>query len=381
MSNMLIACDPPVNKNGFNVGGTHAVVGCIIAELERTGYGVHLVTAEMFGQVPPNQDAYSYLCELLDGMDFNMVHLATQGRICLLVRRYCEERGLPYSTAYHTQIPEYLELRHGISKNIGYEFMRWFCNTAEYTIVPTPDMAETLRANGITNVVSCLHGVDTERFHPVADKTTLLPDLPRPHFLYVGRISPEKSPEDFMRLDLPGTKIVVGGASGGLDQAELEKEYPDVHFAGVQTGDDLARFYASADVFVFPSRTDTFGLVLLEALAAGVPVAAYPVTGPIDVITDPTVGCLDDDLYAAAINALQLSPEACRNFALQHSWPESVSRWLAFHKPFPSENRTFSVRPDTTVPYTLLEKLVSETERMLFASEPAGPYSGKTKVH
>jgi glycosyltransferase involved in cell wall biosynthesis len=165
--------------------------------------------------------------------------------------------------------------------------------------------------------------VDTELFRP-RDKAFL--DLPRPVFLYFGRLAVEKGVEDFLRLDLPGTKLVVGD---GPAAAALSARYPEAVFAGVRYGDDLAAHIAASDVFVFPSRTDTFGLVLLEAMACGIPVAAYPVTGPVDVVVDGVTGVLGEDLGSAALAALQLSPDACRSHAMKFSWAAATSQFLA----------------------------------------------------
>jgi glycosyltransferase involved in cell wall biosynthesis len=374
----LIACDPPVNRNGPNVGGVHAVAGSITNELELRRQPVELITNEIFAGVDKNLAGYERVSNLLDGMSLDLAHIVTQSRLGLLVRRYCIERGLAFSTAYHTQLPEYLELRYGVPLDVGYDYIRWFCEPAHRVIAPTPAMAATLQKHGVVNAVSCLHGVDTVRFHP-AEKKDLFAHLPGPIFLFVSRVSPEKSPEDFLKLNLPGTKVMVGGASGGLSLESLKLRYPDTVFMGVRTGDELAEIFRNADVFVFPSKTDTFGLVLLEALASGIPVAAYPVTGPIDVITDPRVGCLDFDLRAAALAALKLSGEDCRSFALQHSWSESVTRWLGYHTPCQSLDGKRGKWLDST-PHRMIEWLVGMTEQMLFADEPAGPYSASLKT-
>ncbi len=376
MSNTtLIACDPPVNRDGPNVGGVHAVTGNIATELEHRGDKVHLVTNEIFAGMDQNLPRYDMVASLLDKTSWDTIHIVTQSRLGYLVRRYCVERGLTFSTAYHTQLPEYLYLRYGVPLDVSYDYMRWFCEPAHRVIAPTPAMAATLRHYGISNAVSCLHGVDTVNFHPTNDKLSLFADLPRPIFLFVSRVSPEKSPEDFLKLELPGTKIMVGGASGGLSLEDLQSRYPDTVFLGVKTGEELQQIFRIADVFVFPSKTDTFGLVLLEALASGVPVAAYPVTGPIDVITDPRVGCLDFDLRAAALRALKLSSQECRDFALQHSWPASVTEWLTHHVPARSQGLAQSHKE--SVPYLMIEWLVGMTEQLLFADEPSGPYAKK----
>jgi glycosyltransferase involved in cell wall biosynthesis len=302
-------------------------------------------------------------------------------RLGLLARRYCAARNLRFTTTYDTLIPEYLEVRHGVPSWLGYVYVRWFHKKATRVIAPTPSMVARLQERGLTNAVACPHGVDTEMFKP-GDKTFL--DLPRPIWLYVGRITPEKKPEDFLSLQLPGSKLLVGGASGGLSQAELLARYPDAHFVGVKTGAELARYYAAADVFIFPSTTDTFGLVMLEAMASGLPVAAYPVTGPLDVVTDERVGCLHEDLQVAALEALKLSGKDCREFAEKQTWANSIGKFashLTLCRPVNAVNDSFALlrlfldRTLFSLPNIALERLVAKTASVLFAAEPAGPYS------
>jgi glycosyltransferase involved in cell wall biosynthesis len=390
----LIICDPPVGKSDANVGGTHGVIGNLRGEFEALGHQVELITGDILYGVPPGESGYPLVCELLDKTEFDQIHLVTQARLGLLVREYCIERGLKFTAAYHTQIPEYLEVRHGMPKDMGYGYMKWFLNAAERVIVPTPEMAQRLRDNGCNNVVSCLHGVNTDRFRPrnkgKAKKKTasqphpfcpcpaslgngkkhgMLAHLPGPLWLFVGRLVPEKNLEGFLSLDLPGTKVVVGD---GPLRASLEAKYPGAYFAGVQTGDALAEYYADCDCFVFPSLTDTFGLVLLEAMAAGLPCAAFPVTGPIDVVTDPRTGVLDNDLAKAALAAIKLDPKDCRAFALQHSWTEAAKRFLS-HQVDAGVRRGI-VAPGN--PYlSHLEHFVTTTELLLFGPEPAGPFA------
>ena len=207
---------------------------------------------------------------------------------------------------------------------LGYAVMRWFHGPSKGVMVATPTLRQDLEARGFDNVKTWSRGVDVEMFRPRNDHAL---DLPRPIFLYVGRVAVEKNLEDFLRLELPlGTKVVVGD---GPQRAALEARYPEAVFTGTKQGDELARHYAAADVFVFPSRTDTFGLVMLEALASGVPVAAYPVPGPNDVIDGHGVGVLDDDLGFAALQALAIPPQRCRAHAVKHSWTACAEQFLA----------------------------------------------------
>src|SRR3984885_16117882 len=211
------------------------------------------------------------------------IHIATEGPIGLLVRRYCRKRRLPFTTSFHTRFPEYISARLPVPESWIWRALRRFHGASQAVMAATPALASELRARGFRNVVLWPRGVDVSQFHPrVADL-----GLPRPVFLCVGRVAVEKNLEAFLDLDLPGTKVIGGE---GPARAALMRNYPQAVFPGAQQGEELARSYAAADVFVFPSRTDTFGLVLLEALASGTPVAAFPVSGPRDVIGTAPVG-------------------------------------------------------------------------------------------
>jgi glycosyltransferase involved in cell wall biosynthesis len=259
----------------------------------------------------------------LERLEPTAVHIATEGPIGLAARRWCRRTGHPFTTAYHTQFPEYVRARAPVPLSLGYAWMRWFHGAAARTLVATPSMRRQLEARGFSNLATWSRGVDSELFQP-GDKQFL--QLPRPVWLYLGRVAVEKGIEDFLRLDLPGSKLVVGD---GPARAGLAAQFPQAHFVGFKHGEDLARHIAAADVFVFPSRTDTFGLVLLEAMACGVPVAAYPVTGPIDVVVDGRTGVLDEDLERAAMAALELEPAACRAHALGYSWEACTRQFVA----------------------------------------------------
>ena len=251
----------------------------------------------------------------LDDFQPEAIHIATEGPIGRAGRRYCLKRKLPFTTSYHTQFPHYLRAYFGIPKWATYRFIRWFHGPARATLAPTQTVVDELHAHGLPKAKTWSRGANTKLFR-MQDKTRYA-DMPRPIFLYAGRVAVEKNIEAFLKLDLPGTKAVVGD---GPVKAKLQKQYPDVHWAGYQFGEDLAAHYASADVFVFPSLTDTFGVVMLEANASGLPVAAYPVTGPVDVVKQGITGCLDDDLRRACLDALELDPRACHDYALQNSW-------------------------------------------------------------
>ncbi len=249
----------------------------------------------------------------------------------MAARRYCRKRNMPFTTAFHTKFPEYLNARFRVPVKWTYAAMRRFHAPSRSIMVATATVERELTQYGFKNIKRWSRGVDTALFRP-REKDFL--DLPRPISLYVGRVAVEKNIEAFLALKHPGTKVVVGD---GPKLQQLSRKYPDVVFAGVKEGEDLARYFAAADVFVFPSLTDTFGLVLLEALACGVPVAAYPVAGPLDVIGDAPVGCLDNDLGLAMQKALKASPLECRAHAERYSWGASTSQFLANIHPFPAE--------------------------------------------
>ena len=258
----------------------------------------------------------------IEALDPDAIHIATEGPLGHLARRYCRRRRYPFTTSFHTLFPEYLHARWRLPMGWSYAFLRRFHGAAACTMVATPSIEANLRRHGFRHIRRWSRGVDTALFRPRAKE--FLP-YPRPISLYVGRIAVEKSIEDFLALNLPGTKVIVGD---GPQQEEMRRKYPQAVFLGVKRGEELARHYAAADVFVFPSRTDTFGLVMLEALASGVPVAAYPVPGPLDVIDGSGAGVLADDLRQAVEGALALDPAHCRRHAEAYSWANSARQFL-----------------------------------------------------
>ncbi len=260
------------------------------------------------------------------------IHIATEGPLGLAGRRYCVKRGLPFTTAYHTRFPEYIHARSGIPVGMTYTLVRWFHAPASAVMVATQSIEDELKSRGFKNIRRWTRGVDTAMFRPGEKDDDLYP-WARPISLYVGRVAVEKNIEAFLALDIPGTKVVVGD---GPQLEQLKNRYPKVKFLGAKVGEDLAQHYRSADLFVFPSRTDTFGLVLLEALASGLPVAAYPVAGPQDVLGGSPAGCLNDDLAKASLTALAIEPGLCRAHALDYSWEVSARQFLANLDPFDS---------------------------------------------
>jgi glycosyltransferase involved in cell wall biosynthesis len=251
------------------------------------------------------------------------LHIATEGPLGLSARKFCLRWGLRFTTSYHTQFPQYLRARFPIPIRTSYRILRRFHGAAARCMVSTGSLRKELAAYGFTNLALWQRGVDTEVFKP-APKDFL--DLPRPVAAYVGRVAVEKNIGAFLSMPWPGSKIVIGD---GPERARLEQQYPGAVFAGYRFGEHLANTLAAADVMVFPSRTDTFGLVNLESMACGVPVAAYPVTGPIDVIQDGVTGALDEDLAKAAWRALRIDPKACRERALRSGWDVSTRQFEA----------------------------------------------------
>lgn len=313
------------------VNGVVRTLETLGRELVRMGHVVKFVTPEGFRTVPmPTYPeiklalfARRAVGRIIDAFKPDAIHIATEGPVGLATRRNCMRRGLSFTTSFHTRFPEYIHARFGIPTAWNYAGLRWFHGPAQAVMVATRTLERDLTKRGFKNLRLWSRGVDVDLFKP-GDKSWL--DLPRPVFLYVGRVAIEKSVEEFMKLDLPGSKLVVGD---GPQLGELRARYPKVRFVGPKFGPELARHYAASDVFVFPSRTDTFGLVVLEALASGLPVAAHPVQGPNDIIgTNTTVGILDEDLGVAARRALLLKPETCRAFATGFSWEACTRQFL-----------------------------------------------------
>jgi glycosyltransferase involved in cell wall biosynthesis len=250
------------------------------------------------------------------------IHIATEGPIGWSVRAYCRRRKLAFTTSYTTRFPEYVEVRTSIPAGVGYAVLRHFHSAAAMTMVATASLRHELNSRGFRRLGFWGRGVDTNLFTPDAPANL---DLPRPIFMTMGRVAVEKNLEAFLALELPGSKVVIGE---GPQRDELERRFPQAIFLGEKKGADLSSHLAAADVFVFPSRTDTFGVVQLEALACGTPVAAFPVTGPLDVIADRPIGALSEDLGEACIRALGMSREACRNFAIERSWENSARQLI-----------------------------------------------------
>ena len=321
---IAITCDVGYPQiNGVVTTITHT-----IANLKKLGHEVKLITPDLFKTYTwPGypEDRMAFLCgpklrPILKKFSPDALHIVTEGAIGFATRRYCREFGYHFTSAYLTRFPEYLKLRYDFPMTISSTYLQWFHRRSARVMVATESLANELSMNGYRQLARWSRGVDTELFKP-RDKNFIT--APRPIFMFVGRVAVEKNIEAFLKLELPGTKYIVGD---GPSKVELQKNYPDAVFTGYQQGENLAKFLAAADVFVFPSRTDTFGLVALEALASGVPVAAFPVPGPLDVITDPQVGVLHTDLHTAAMAALTFKADDCREFASQFTWQKCTQQ-------------------------------------------------------
>jgi glycosyltransferase involved in cell wall biosynthesis len=305
-------------------------------ELELMGHTVEMLTPLSFKTVPcptypdirlslfPGQKTRQII------RDFNpdAIHIATEGPLGLTARAYAKTHGLNFTTAYHTRFPEYVKARTGIPLSWTYTFLRWFHRPSKAVMAPTRVVIEDLEKYQFQNVVLWERGVDLEVFK--CQRLNKLDTAP-PIFLYVGRVAVEKNLEAFLQLDLPGSKWVAGA---GPDLERLKKDYPEVNYLGVLNQAELAEVYASSDVFVFPSKTDTFGLVLLEAMACGCPVAAYPVTGPLDVVGDSDAGVLHHDLQQAALEALNIPRTKARIHAEKFSWARATEQFVEHLHPF-----------------------------------------------
>ena len=314
------------------INGVVRTLNSVRGELESMGHQVLIVSPEQFASMPCPTYPEIRLAfarsgavgRLLESFGADAIHLATEGPVCLAARTWCLARGLPFTSAYHTQFPDYIAARTGANPDWIWRYIRWFHRPAESILVSTPSVAATLVRQGLHQVREWGRGVDFAQFGFDGARDPEMAALPGPIQLYVGRVAVEKNIEAFLSCPHPGSKVVVGD---GPARAALARRFPDAVFLGQRSGADLAAAYRTADVLVFPSRTDTFGLVMIEALACGTPVAAYPVTGPIDVL-DARVGAMDEDLDRAIAAALTRAPVTCAAFAARFSWPASARQFL-----------------------------------------------------
>jgi glycosyltransferase involved in cell wall biosynthesis len=313
------------------INGVVRTLSLTVEQLEQKGHSVLVIEPGLFATVPcPTYPEIRLAClpqsraaQLLRDFSPDAVHIATEGPLGMATRKWCMQQQMPFTTSYHTQFPEYLRARVPIPLALSYALLRRFHRAAKRTFVATPTVQRQLESRNFGNIVRWSRGVDVAMFRP---QSKAFLSLPRPIAIYVGRVAVEKNIHDFLNMPWAGSKVVVGD---GPERAMVERKYSQVHFAGYKVGAELSQYVAAADVFVFPSRTDTFGLVLLEAMASGVPVAAYPVTGPIDVVQRGVSGILDNDLASAARNALTLNPERCREYAMKFTWAAATDQFLA----------------------------------------------------
>lgn len=267
------------------------------------------------------------VAQIINDFKPDAVHIATEGPIGRAVRRFCKRRDYPFTTSFHTRFPEYANERWAVPISWGYAVLKDFHKDGETMMVATPGLMDELRERGFVDMKLWARGVDLKQFTP-GDRS-FLDHYPRPIFLYVGRLAVEKSIEDFLKCDLPGTKLIVGD---GPQRADLEERFKNAVFVGPKFGPDLTQFYQASDVFVFPSRTDTFGLVNVEALACGVPVAAYPVRGPLEILDGAPAGCgaMNEDLRQACLDAYEKrDPAQCRTWAERFSWDAASRQFIA----------------------------------------------------
>lgn len=325
--------------------------------LESMGHEVKMVTPDLFRTIPcPTYPEIRLaitpsgsIQQIIETFQPDCIHISTEGPLGFSARRICYKLGRFFTTSFHTKFPEYIHARFGIPISWTYRGLRWFHGISIRVMVATSTMRRELESHGFTNIAYWSRGVDVDLFRP--QPKDFLSD-PRPIAIYVGRVAIEKNIEAFLSMAFRGTKYVIGT---GPQLEYLRAKYPEVRFVGSKTGQELVRYYAAADVFVFPSRTDTFGLVMLEALACGVPVAAYPVAGPVDIVGDSGVGYLHEDLAYATEQALKIDPQKCREYALKYSWQASTQQFLdnlyldratpqSHYEPLPAKDKKTSLQ-------------------------------------
>jgi len=326
------------------VNGVVRTLQTVVARLEAMGHQVQLITPSLFRSLPCPTYPEIRLAfatrrrveRLIEAFAPDALHIATEGPLGLAARRACVRRGVPFTTAFHTRFPDYVAARTKLPPRLLWRYIRWFHAPARHVLTATPRLAHELHEHGIASTAHWTRGVDLTLFHSGAKPHPALATLPRPIQLCVGRVAVEKNLEAFLSNTHPGTKVVVGD---GPALSSLILKYPNAAFLGALHGEQLASAYASADVFVFPSKTDTFGLVMIEALASGVPVAAYPVPGPLDVLGEDgrgviagwntPVGAVDETLEAAIAAALRCERAACADYARNFSWENSTAQFLS----------------------------------------------------
>ncbi len=332
------------------VNGVVRTLTRVVAELREMGDQVEVISPDQFPTFPlPTYPeiklavgAYEKVQQCFKAFEPEAIHIATEGPIGLAARRICLDWKLPFTTSYHTRFPEYVSARLPLPLAAGYAYMRWFHKPSGRLMVATPTMAEELERHGFHSVSIWSRGVDTELFHPRREgEPDVFEGMARPIWLYVGRVAVEKNIDAFVGLDLAGTKVVVGD---GPQREELAAKYPGVVFLGAKFGEDLASTYRCADVFVFPSLTDTFGLVILEAWASGTPVAAFPAPGPVDIIPNTGAGVLAEDqtsgLKEACLRALTLDRGLVRARAEQYSWRACAEEFRRLLQPYPEPEKS-----------------------------------------
>lgn len=332
------------------VNGVVRTMKRVITECEALGHewevispqnGFFTIPLPTYSEIKLAIGAKKYIERGFDRFEPDAVHIATEGTLGMAGRAVCLENKHPFTTSYHTRFPEYVAARFPISIDFGYRYVRWFHKYSGKVMVATPSMRKELMDRGFINVQSWTRGVDTEMFRPamcnsVGEVHDFFENLERPVFLNVGRVSIEKNIDAFLELDLPGTKVVIGD---GPHLEQLKQNYPTAVFLGHMFGEELATAYANSDVFVFPSLTDTFGLVILEAMASGTPVAAFRAPGPMDIIPNSKSGIISDNLYNACMKCLELNREDCRSFALKYSWKACAEAFIENLAPLPAPER------------------------------------------
>lgn len=315
------------------VNGVVRTLQSVRNELEARGHEVLVISPDLYRSCPC--PTYPEIRLALAGPNRvgsriaafgpDAIHLSTEGPLCLAARHWCVRRAIPFTTAYHTQFPDYIARRTGIPAALFWLYIRWFHARAKRVLVSTRSVRAELASHGISHVAHWGRGVDLTQFTPDTPAPNIYAHLPRPIQLYVGRVAVEKNIEAFLESEIKGSKVIVGD---GPARERLQSRYPDAHFLGTMNGRALAGAYAGADVFVFPSLTDTFGLVMIEALACGTPVAAYPVNGPIDIVAD-NVGALAGDLESAIALALTRDRAVCAAYGRTFTWGASAQQFIA----------------------------------------------------